>query len=349
MKKKITMMTMSIALCLVAVMILAACGGGGGAGNIAVISRDAVSGSRQSFDYSVRIGAQMNLTKWQQTMGNRIPGDMYNSQAGVINAVERNTNAIGYASLSAIDKPENAPNVKMLNINTSAPNFGGNGSAPGAAGYPDTFIRDFVIMVPTGVTLMNRTQVFYDFLQSTLAAEVISDFGLDVGDTLTGTFDAAAQGSVAPAQTYPIQIRGSTTVTPVMEKLVQKFVADVPWATQAMFDLDAGGSGQGRNVGRNLPISGAQSYTSGAAIGMSSAGADNTSDNGITFRLAYDTTVVIVHPQNPLVLAAAAATAAAREVNPGAAEIVASITIAELFAIYTGAVRNWNMLIAATA
>jgi ABC-type phosphate transport system substrate-binding protein len=269
---------------------------------------------------------------------------MYNSQAGVISAVAGNTNAIGYASLSAINAPTNPPNVRMLSV---------NGARPGEPGYPSSgntsFVRDFVIMVPTGVTLHARTQVFYNFLQSTEARDVIVAFDLDAGDTLTGTFDGPAQGNTAPAQTAPIQIRGSTTVTPVMERLVARFVQIVPWATQAMFDLDAGGSGQGRNVGRNIPISGAQSYISGAAIGMSSAGADNAPANGITYRLAFDTTVVIVHPQNPLVAAAAAATATARESNPDAATIYANVTIAELFAIYTGTIGNWNKFLAATA
>lgn len=313
MKKRITMMSMAVALCLMAVIVLTACGGGGGAGAIAVVSRDAVSGSRQSFDYNVRIGAHTSLTRWQETKGNRIPGDQFNSQAGVVNAVAGNPNAIGYASLSGV---ENNTAVKMLNI---------DGKAPGEAGYRPEFVRDFVILVPTGVTLFGRTQQFYNFLQSSQAKTATETFGLDFGTEIGSTayVPAADPGQTGNAK---IQIRGSTTVTPLMEHLIATFVALVPWATQDMFDLNAGGSGQGVNVGRQEAISTAP-YTVGAAIGMSSNKGHGIPANGDTFELASDITAVIVHKDNA----------------------VTNLTVAELYAIYTGTIKNWSAFAAAAA
>jgi len=315
------------AILAVGVLALTACTETTGEHPIAVVSRDAVSGSRQAFDYSVTNSSGRNLTNWQTTPGNLIPGDQFNSQSGVVSAVAANRNAIGYASLSAV---ENNATVKMLHV---------NGAAPGASGYPAAFVRDFVIMVPEAGTqaLLPRTQVFYDFLQSSQASEAIADFGLDSGLEDATPFVAPAD----PGQTPRIQIRGSTTVTPLMEHLISVFNTIVPWANDSIFDFNAGGSGQGRSVGRNQAIEGAQAYTTGAAIGMSSAGADNVPANGKTFRLAYDTTVVIVHPENPIMRSVPAAAPATGTVSRG------DITVSELFLIYTGVLRDWSALMPA--
>jgi ABC-type phosphate transport system substrate-binding protein len=323
MKKRITMMTMSIALCLVAVIVLTACGGGGGAaGNIAVISRDAVSGSRQSFDYNVRLGAHTSLTRWQETRGNRIPGDQAPTQAAVITAVAGNPNAIGYASWSAVEDNED---VKALNIRGTAVGTVNAFHAPGTAGYPGEFVRDFVILTPNATALpgglLPRTAEFHRFLQSTQAQEVTTEFGL------TFKVDDPVEYvplATDPGQTPPIQIRGSTTVNPLMNALIKEFVEITGWALETMFDVNAQGSGNGVSVGQNLPLGNAP-YTPGAAIGMSSNGLHNVPANGDTFALAFDITAVIVHKDNA----------------------ISNITIAELYAIYTGAIRNWSALAAA--
>jgi ABC-type phosphate transport system substrate-binding protein len=299
--KKFTKLMM-IAICCVTAFVVTGCGCSSN-NSIAVISRDAVSGSRQAFDYSVRNAEGQSLTTWQGTAGNKIRGDQFNSQAGVISAVRGNKRAIGYASLSAV---ENNSNVKILNV---------DGAAPGATGYPAAFIRDFIILVPESVALLPRTAQFYSFLSSTQARDATVTFGLDFGVASPTAYAPIAD----PGQSHPIQIRGSTTVTPLMEHLVARFVEITPWATQAMFDLNAGGSGQGRSVGANNPIVGAQSYISGAAIGMSSSGADINAA-GTTFALAADTTVVIVHPSNKL----------------------DNITVAQIYSIYTGAIKKWS-------
>jgi len=296
---RLAIFVLCIAVAFGAVGLFTACAGD----SIAVISRDAVSGSRLSFDYSVRNAENQSLATWQATAGNRIPGDQSPSEAAVISTVAGNRNAIGYASLSAVQGNDR---VRMLSV---------NGARPGEAGYPALFMRDFVILAPELETqaLLPRTQVFWDFLQSTQAKTATEYFGLTFG-TDGNAFTAPAD----PGQAYPIQVRGSTTVSDLMEHLIGTFVALVPWATAAMFDFNAAGSGNGRDVGANRPLTNFP-YTPGAAIGMSSAGVD-IGATGRTFRLAYDTTVVIVHPSNA----------------------VENITVAQIFGIYTGAITSWG-------
>ncbi|MCL2821841.1 MAG: substrate-binding domain-containing protein [Firmicutes bacterium] len=295
--------------------------------NIAVMSRENNSGSKMAFDASIHNGkaagqgrmllggtpvttAGLEVGVWQSAT-NRIPGDSHRLQSAVISAVERNKNAIGYASYSAVSTNNR---VKMLKI---------DGIAPGETGYNSAFVRDFVILVPQDVELMPRTQEFYDFLTSTQAKAATEEFGLDFG-AAEGTIFNPNKFTSAPEQTHPIQIRGSTTVEPLMEALIAEFVKIVPWANPNMFNLFADGSGDGRRVGQKQTISGAGAYIEGAAIGMSSSGSDNVAANGKTFRLAYDTTVIIVHPDNQLT----------------------TISIPQIFDIYTGTVKSWSELVA---
>jgi len=294
-----------VAISAIGMVALTGCGGGD---SIAVIRRDAVSGSFQAFNYSVRAdgNAGQRLSEWLGVAGNQIPGDEAGSEAAVIAQVAGNRNAIGYASYSSVS---GNTSVRMLNL---------EGYAPSHNNYPSAFVRDFVILVPEAVELFPRTQEFHTFLQSEQARAAVVGFGLDFG--IEGTRPAFVPSTTDPDSLgRRIEIRGSTTVSPVMEHLIATFITATPWATAAMFDFNGAGSGHGRLVGANQPIAGAQAYNSGAAIGMSSSGADIDA-TGITFRLAFDTTVVIVHPENT----------------------VANLTVADLFRIYTGDITNWG-------
>ena len=90
------------------------------------------------------------------------------STGGVIEAVAGNPNAIGYASLSAV---EGKATVKALTV---------NGVACTEATVLDgsyQIQRPFVLVTKEGVTLSAAAQAFFDFATSAAASDLIKNAG----------------------------------------------------------------------------------------------------------------------------------------------------------------------------
>ena len=129
---------------------------GGDPGAISCIGRESGSGTRDGFE---SITDTKDACKLDQEL---------TSTGGVIEAVSGNPNAIGYASLSAV---EGKAAVKALTV---------NGVACTEATVLDgsyQIQRPFVLVTKEGVTLSAAAQAFFDFATSAAASDLIKNAG----------------------------------------------------------------------------------------------------------------------------------------------------------------------------
>ncbi len=129
---------------------------GGDPGAISCIGRESGSGTRDGFE---SITDTKDACKLDQEL---------TSTGGVIEAVAGNPNAIGYASLSAV---EGKSTVKALTV---------GGVACTEATVLDgsyQIQRPFVLVTKQGVTLSAAAQAFFDFATSSAASELIKNAG----------------------------------------------------------------------------------------------------------------------------------------------------------------------------
>lgn len=127
---------------------------GGTDGEIAVFGREAGSGTRGAFEEIVGVEDTCMYT------------NEYSSTGDVIGNVASNPNAIGYASLSAVNDT-----VKAVKV---------NGVAPSEDTVKDgsyEIQRPFVMVTKEGAELSEATQAFLDFAMSADAADIIAAAG----------------------------------------------------------------------------------------------------------------------------------------------------------------------------
>ena len=129
---------------------------GGDAGTISCIGREAGSGTRDGFE---SITGTKDACKLDQEL---------TSTGGVIEAVAGNPNAIGYASLSAV---EGKNTVKAVTVG-------------GVACTEETVLngsyaiqRPFVLVTKTGETQSPAAQAFFDYATSSAASQLIKAAG----------------------------------------------------------------------------------------------------------------------------------------------------------------------------
>ena len=129
---------------------------GGDAGTISCIGREAGSGTRDGFE---SITGTKDTCKLDQEL---------TSTGGVIEAVASNPNAIGYASLSAV---EGKNTVKAVTVG-------------GVACTEETVLngsyaiqRPFVLVTKTGENLSPAAQAFFDYATSSAASQLIKAAG----------------------------------------------------------------------------------------------------------------------------------------------------------------------------
>ena len=260
--------------------------GASASGPISVYSREDGSGTR---------GAFVELLGIEQADANGDKVDMTtptaaitNSTAVMMTSVAGDPNAIGYISLGSLDDT-----VKAVSI---------DGVAPSAAAVKD---GSYAIARPFNVvTKGDLSAPAADFLAFIMSAEgqaVVSDNNYIAIDDAAALFASnGASGKVVVA--------GSSSVTPVMEKLAEAFQAANPQVTVEVQQSDS-------TTGVNMVLDGT------CDIGMASrdlkdsetgAGAEDTA-------IALDGIAVIVAPQSS----------------------VDNLTSQQVCDIYTGAVTNW--------
>ena len=260
--------------------------GASASGPISVYSREDGSGTR---------GAFVELLGIEQADANGDKVDMAtptaaitNSTAVMMTSVAGDPNAIGYISLGSLDDT-----VKAVSI---------DGVAPSAAAVKDgsyAIARPFNVV--TKGDLSAPAADFFAFIMSADGQAVVSDNNYIAIDDAAAPFASnGASGKVVVA--------GSSSVTPVMEKLAEAFQAANPQVTVEVQQSDS-------TTGVNMAVDGT------CDIGMASrdlkdsetgAGAEDTA-------IALDGIAVIVAPQSS----------------------VDNLTSQQVCDIYTGAVTNW--------
>lgn len=194
-----------------AASILAGCGGSGepaadesaaASGTITVVSREDGSGTRGAFIELFGIeekndaGEKIDLTTDL--------AEITNSTAVMMTTVAGNTNAIGYVSLGSLDD-----SVKVLSID------GVEATVANIKNGTYSVARPFNIA--TGKEVSEAAQDFINFILSDEGQAVVEENGY-ISQGSTGAFESTmVEGKVIVA--------GSSSVTPVMEKLKEAYLA----------------------------------------------------------------------------------------------------------------------------
>lgn len=287
-----------IALVIALTAVLAACGG---EKDIAVIARTSGSGTRDAFESIVK-SEDGTALKDAGLMKGAIEQDKTST---VISLVSSTETGIGYVSLGSVDD-----SVKVLKVE------GVEATAENVLSGDYKMQRPFVIMTSKaiGENLTAATRDFLAFLRSTQAQDVVEEEGYVRQDEGATEYTAPAS-----AVSGTVSISGSTSVDPLMDKLIGKY-KEIGGASVAGVEISK--NCQGTSHG----ISAVKADKTGNVIGLGSSAVKEADEAEIAhFEIALDAIAVIVNPENTL----------------------EDITIAQLFDIYTGKIVKFSALSAA--
>ncbi len=300
MKKKVLAIAFACAAAF-GLFALAGCGGGNGdssaadgdaatsgaSGAISVISREDGSGTRSAFVELTGVeekdasGEKVDMTTTSAIVSN--------STSVVMTTVAGDPNAIGYISLGSLNET-----VKAVSI---------DGVAPTAEGVKDgtySIARPFNVV--TSGTLSEPAQDFLNFIMSKEGQQIVTDEGyVSVADSAQAFTGGTASGKVVCS--------GSSSVTPVMEKLAEAYQAINPNVTIEVQQSDS-------TTGVNNAIEGV------CDLGMASRELkDSETSQGVTPTvIAMDGIAVVVNNANT----------------------IASLSVDQIKQIYTGELTDWS-------
>lgn len=287
-----------IALVIALTAVLAACGG---EKDIAVIARTSGSGTRDAFESIVK-SEDGTALKDAGLMKGALEQDKTST---VISLVSSTETGIGYVSLGSVDD-----SVKVLKVE------GVEATAENVLSGDYKMQRPFVIMTSKamGENLTAATRDFLAFLRSTQAQDVVEEEGYVRQDEGATEYTAPAS-----AVSGTVSISGSTSVDPLMDKLIGKY-KEIGGASVAGVEISK--NCQGTSHG----IAAVKADKTGNVIGLGSSAVKEADEAEIAhFEIALDAIAVIVNPENTL----------------------EDITIVQLFDIYTGKIVKFSALSAA--
>ncbi len=238
--------------------------GGSDLGAITVITREDGSGTRGAFTEITGIDDGEN--------GDRTTLDavVQDGTGKVMTAVASDPAAIGYISLGSLDDSVKAVMVDGVEATVENINSGEYKVA-----------RPFNIATLTGTDLDAVSQELIDFIFTAEAQAIVEGEGFIAVEATTASFE-----STQPEGT--IVVGGSTSVYPVMEKLVEAYRALNPNATITI-------EGIGSSAGMNGAIDGSFS------IGMASRDLKDSELESLTpYVIAMDGIAVVVNNENSL-------------------------------------------------
>ncbi|QOS67753.1 substrate-binding domain-containing protein [Eggerthella guodeyinii] len=280
MKKRLLMVAMGAVLAF-GLLGVAGCAGGNGAaatggsdgssastspsGQISVYSREDGSGTR---------GAFIELFGIEEKDANGDKVDMTTPSAAITNStsvmmtsVSGDENGIGYISLGSLNDT-----VKALSID------GAEATAENVKNGEYKVSRPFNIVTKDGVS--DVAQDFIDYIMSAEGQKVVEDNGcISVADS-AGSYTASGKSG-------KIVIAGSSSVTPVMEKLSEAYKALNPDVTIEVNQSDS-------TTGVNMAAEGT------CDIGMVSRELKDSESNVKATVIAQDGIAVIVNPGSSL-------------------------------------------------
>ena len=196
---------------MIGAMILTGCGAEketdaaaatGASGEITVVSREDGSGTRGAF--VELLGIEQKDSNGNKVDMTTLDAKITNSTSVMMTTIEGDVNAIGYISLGSLNETVTAVNVDGVAATTD-----------NVANGTYAVQRPFNIAVKEG--LSEAAQDFVNFILSAEGQAVVSDNGyIAVGE------QPAYQASDVSGK---IVVAGSSSVTPVMEKLKEAYVA----------------------------------------------------------------------------------------------------------------------------
>lgn len=253
-------------------------------GNITVISREDGSGTRGAFVELT--GVEQKNDAGEKVDMTTLDAEITNSTSVMMTTVAGNPKAIGYISLGSLD--DSVKPVKVDGAEATAENVE-NGSY--------ALARPFNIV--TGTSLSEVAQDFINFILSDEGQAIVVDNGY-IAVASTGAYAGTSpEGKVVVA--------GSSSVTPVMEKLVEAYAAVNANATIEVQTSDS-------TTGVNSTIEGI------CDIGMASRDLKD-SETGVTATvIAQDGIAVVVNKENT----------------------VEELTTEQIMKIYTGEITKWD-------
>ena len=256
-------------------------------GKITVISREDGSGTRGAFVELFGVEEEVDGQKMDMTVDT---ADITNRTSVMMTSVADNVNAIGYISLGSMNDT-----IKALNID------GAEATADNIKNGTYKVSRPFNIVTKDGLS-----EVAQDFI-----AFILSDEGQAVVEENNYISESSTGPYAGTSPAGSITVSGSSSVTPVMEKLKEAYAAVNPNAEIEIQQSDS-------TTGVNGAIEGI------CDIGMASRELkDSETSQGVTAQvIALDGIAVIVNNDNP----------------------VSEATSDQIKQIYTGEITDWSEL-----
>ena len=257
-------------------------------GTISVLSREEGSGTRGAF--VELFGVEEENADGEKVDNTTVDAQVTNSTAVMMTGVAQDPQAIGYISLGSLDD-----SVKALKVD------GAEASAENVKNGTYKVSRPFNIV--TGDGLSDVAQDFVDYILSSDGQAIVGEDYIPVDDAAEAYAGTSPEGSVVVA--------GSSSVSPVMEKLKEGYEAVNPNASIEIQTSDS--------------TTGVESTISGICdIGMASRELKDTeTSEGVTgTQIAIDGIAIIVNNENSMT----------------------DITSDQVKQIYTGEVTNWEDL-----
>ena len=257
-------------------------------GTISVLSREEGSGTRGAF--VELFGVEEENADGEKVDNTTVDAQVTNSTAVMMTGVAQDPQAIGYISLGSLDD-----SVKALKVD------GAEASAENVKNGTYKVSRPFNIV--TGDSLSDVAQDFVDYILSSDGQAIVGEDYIPVDDAAEAYAGTSPEGSVVVA--------GSSSVSPVMEKLKEGYEAVNPNASIEIQTSDS--------------TTGVESTISGICdIGMASRELKDTeTSEGVTgTQIAIDGIAIIVNNENSMT----------------------DITSDKVKQIYTGEVTNWEDL-----
>lgn len=176
---------------------------GGASGTISVVSREDGSGTRGAF-------VELTGVEEKDADGNKVDHTttdavIANSTDVVLNNVAGDSNAIGYVSMGALNDTVKA--VKVDGVEATTDNVKAGTYA---------ISRPFNIAVSNEDSLSDAAQDFYDFIMSAEGQQIVED-------NKYIKIDDSAKAFESNEATGKVVVAGSSSVTPVMEKLAESY------------------------------------------------------------------------------------------------------------------------------
>ena len=259
--KKIFALILTFTIVICSLGTLTSCAGAGfdESKNITVVTRGGDSGTKSAFMEIIGLKGKADVS------GSIQPQDT----AAVLQEVKSNPLAIGYDSLGYV-----TDDVKMLKIN------GVEATVENIKNGTYKISRPLNVVYQESNSASEANSAFLAFLQSSEAQTIISDNGY------VSTKEGAVAYTVVPGLSGKIDISGSTSLLPLMEKLAAKFEKMQSGITVT---VAGGGSGTGYNNAKN----GVSDF------GMiSEAFNPSKADNCTYYEVAKDGIAVIVNKAN---------------------------------------------------